>query len=95
MILLVRETIDFLKFAAPGHYSPIPDIKKIRAKSDIVYDRSPKSLPGIDVNADAQVEQSNWHTNFLRIIRIYRSPSKDGMDVDTISTTITLAMETV
>jgi predicted O-methyltransferase YrrM len=47
----------FLQFAPLGHfYSPIPDIKEIRAKSAIIFDRSPMQIPGIDVCREEQVE---------------------------------------
>jgi Methyltransferase domain len=47
----------FLQFYPPGHfYSPIPDVKEIRASSHIIFDRSPTQIPGIDVSTEAQVE---------------------------------------
>jgi hypothetical protein len=58
-----------LKFAAPGHYaSPIPDIKKIHARSDIVYDRSPTVIAGIDVNVKAQTELAHEFVTYYKDI---------------------------
>jgi predicted O-methyltransferase YrrM len=40
----------------PGHfYSPIPDAAAIEARSAVVFDRSARSLPGIDLNEAAQL----------------------------------------
>jgi hypothetical protein len=58
-----------LKWVPPGHYaSPIPDIKKIHARSDIVYDRSPKAIPGIDINVEAQAALAHEFVTYYKDI---------------------------
>ena len=44
-----------VQFAPPGHfYSPIPDLRQVREKEDIIFDRVPRTIPGIELN---EVEQ--------------------------------------
>jgi len=41
----------------PGHfYSPIPDLNDVRRRADRIFDRSPRELPGIDLNEAGQLE---------------------------------------
>ncbi len=41
----------------PGHfYSPIPDVGELRARRERIFDRSLRTLPGIELHEAAQVE---------------------------------------
>jgi predicted O-methyltransferase YrrM len=54
--LRMSENFQFLRFAPPGHfYSPIPDIKELRSNSELIFDRSVRDIPGIDINEDRQL----------------------------------------
>jgi predicted O-methyltransferase YrrM len=47
----------FLRSAPPGHfYSPIPDIDYVRQNRDDLFDSSTSSVPGIDINAEQQIQ---------------------------------------
>jgi predicted O-methyltransferase YrrM len=47
----------FLEFAPPGHfYSPIPDPSEIDQRRAELFDTSAKSLPGIDLRMEQQLE---------------------------------------
>lgn len=44
-----------IRFAPPGHfYSPIPDIRTIKANADMIFDPSQKEITAVDLNADFQ-----------------------------------------
>ncbi len=44
------------RFAAPGHfYSPIPSLKSVLADSQRLFDKAPRTLPGIPLHDDAQL----------------------------------------
>jgi hypothetical protein len=46
----------FLSFAPPGHYySPIPDLKHIRAHADTIFNRQVSDLPGLNLNEQTQL----------------------------------------
>lgn len=56
LIIFISTNYRFLKFSPPGHfYSPIPDIKDIRANSNLIFDRTAKELAGIDVGEKNQI----------------------------------------
>jgi hypothetical protein len=68
-LILNSDNYQFLKFALPGSYSsPIPDIKKIHARSHIVYDRSPTEIPAIDVHVKAQAELAREFVTYYKDI---------------------------
>lgn len=47
---------EFLRFA-PGHfYSPLPDLKAVRAGSDRIFDQSVHEIPGVELNEEKQLE---------------------------------------
>jgi hypothetical protein len=59
----------FVKFAPPGHfYSPIPDVKEIKATSRAVLDRSEKGIPEIDLNTEAQVALAHEFLGYYKDI---------------------------
>jgi hypothetical protein len=59
----------FLKFSPPGHfYSPIPDINEIRARSQILADRSSTRIPGIDLREQAQLELAREFVGYYQEI---------------------------
>ena len=54
--LVISENYQFLRHSPPGHfYSPIPDIKEIRANSKVIFNRSVKEIPGVDINENIQL----------------------------------------
>lgn len=55
--LVYSKNTRFLEFAAPGHfYSPIPDVDDLEARSATLFDASTPDLPGVNLNAPAQLE---------------------------------------
>ncbi|MCK5147578.1 class I SAM-dependent methyltransferase [bacterium] len=47
--------LKYIEFAWPGHfYSPLPDADEIEKRSEQIFDRSIKELPGIDSRDSAQ-----------------------------------------
>lgn len=47
---------EFLRFA-PGHfYSPLPDMRALRANSQRIFDQSVGDVPGVQLNEPAQLE---------------------------------------
>lgn len=39
-----------------GHfYSPLPDLKDIRARRETIFERAPREVPGVDLNDEAQL----------------------------------------
>ncbi len=47
----------FIDFYQPGHYySPIPDLDEVVAGGELLFDRSMRDIPAIDLNARSQVE---------------------------------------
>jgi len=54
--LLVSRNFVFVRDYLPGHfYSPIPDLREIDANVDAIFDRSQKSVDGIDLNEKEQL----------------------------------------
>ncbi len=54
-LILESDNLPFLRFAPPGHfYSPIPNIKELKATSDAGHSGSPQEILGIDVNMEVQ-----------------------------------------
>src|ERR1700730_14331751 len=46
----------FLEFAHPGHfYSPIPDPAELELRRQEIFDASPKTLPGLDLQTAEQL----------------------------------------
>ena len=44
-------------FVPPGHfYSPIPDLNEIRQNEEKVFQRRPRTIPGIELNEEAQLQ---------------------------------------
>ncbi len=40
----------------PGHfYSPVPDLREVQARAASIFDRSPQSVPGVDLGRDRQL----------------------------------------
>lgn len=55
--LLTSKNTRFLEFAAPGHfYSPIPDMADVESNAKLLFGRAAQALPGIDLNAAAQLQ---------------------------------------
>lgn len=47
----------FLRFAQPGHfYSPIPDLRDVDKDAGRIFDRSLRTIPGVDMREEAQLE---------------------------------------
>jgi predicted O-methyltransferase YrrM len=65
----MSENVQFLRFAPPGHfYSPTPDIKEIRSNSELIFDRSVREIPGIDMNEDRQLSLAKEFISFYGAI---------------------------
>lgn len=55
---------EFLRFA-PGHfYSPLPDLKAVRAHSERIFDLSVNDVPGVEMNEAAQLELVDKFANY-------------------------------
>jgi predicted O-methyltransferase YrrM len=45
-----------VQFAPPGHfYSPIPDLRQVREKENIIFGHIPRTIPGIELNEQEQL----------------------------------------
>ncbi len=76
--ILKSENYRFLKSASPGHYySPIPDIKEIRSNSKVIFDRSVKEIPGVDINEETQL---NLAKEFITFYNDIPFSDKEGDD---------------
>jgi predicted O-methyltransferase YrrM len=77
--LRMSENFDFLRFAPPGHfYSPIPDLEEIRSNSDLIFDRSTRDIPGIDINENRQLSLANEFISFYGEIP-FPDQQRDGI----------------
>ena len=49
-------------FVPPGHfYSPIPSLDEVAVREDVIFNKIPRKIPGIDLNAE---EQMNMFAGF-------------------------------
>src|SRR6476660_1890010 len=67
--MVKSENYKFLRFAAPGHfYSPIPNLNDVKANQDTLFDRSPKEIPGVDLQFDAQIKLAQQFSDYYKDI---------------------------
>lgn len=63
--LVTSGNYQFLRFSPPGHfYSPIPDIGEVRSHAASIFDKSHKTIPGIDLNEQGQLELAQKFSQF-------------------------------
>ncbi|MGH3434924.1 MAG: class I SAM-dependent methyltransferase [Sciscionella sp.] len=86
LALAVSKNKQFLRFAPPGHfYSPIPDIERIRPDLVRALNSSVGSVPGVELNIQAQVELIHRFAEFYPEMPFYeeqRSGSRYYLDND-------------
>lgn len=76
--IVKSENYKFLRFAAPGHfYSPIPNLNDIKANPDIIFDRSLKEIPGVDLQFDAQIKLAQEFADYYKDIQ-FPENKKEG-----------------
>lgn len=71
----------FVKRFAPGHYySPLPNMDEVQARSPRLFDRSADSLPGIELNTDAQLSLLDAFTQqFVSGMSVYSMEKAPGL----------------
>jgi Methyltransferase domain len=67
-------------YVPPGHYySPIPRLEDIERYSDSIFSPPPDELPGIDLDADAQLATVEALSAFEPAVRTYGLEPLEGM----------------
>lgn len=69
----------YLRFAPVGHfYSPLPDHKSIDLEAATLFDRSAKTIAGIDLNEDLQIGLCERFSGYMNEIPFGDEPSESA-----------------
>lgn len=63
----LKAYVDQKMFVPPGHfYSPFPLISEIKEKEDEIFNQFPRSIPGVELNEEGQMEVFNSIKEFFQ-----------------------------